>query len=243
VERFTNHLGMEFVRIPAGCFTMGATPEDADAEWNEHPAISVQVSEDFFLATKPVTVGDFSRYLSLPGGELAARDAAQTANYLSAVDADLFVENVNSCCPADERHIAYRLPSEAEWEYSCRAGTTTRFYFGDDLQYAALGEYAWFADNAWHAGLRSPPRPGCKRANPWGLYDMHGNVWEWTNDGWVVYDELARYGNAARDPATRVLRGGAWCHDGRYLRSSDRDHYAPDYRHYYTGMRLAFHLR
>ena len=234
---------MEFVRIPAGCFTMGAALDDADAEWNERPAIFATVSEDFYLAIKPVTVGDFVRYRSLPDGELAAREDEQVANYLSALDADLFVESVNSHRPAAEGNIVYRLPSETEWEYACRAGTTTRFSYGDDPVYTALGEHAWFADNAWHAGLRTPPRAGGKRPNPWGLHDMHGSVWEWTHDGWGLYDEIARHGRTARDLATRVLRGGGWCHDARYLRSSDRDHYAPEYRHYYTGMRLAFHLR
>ncbi|HEX8313056.1 MAG TPA: formylglycine-generating enzyme family protein [Chthoniobacteraceae bacterium] len=234
---------MEFVRIRAGSFHMGAVACDADAEWNELPAVPAAVSQDFFLSTKPVTAGDFSRFLDLPEGEYAARGPLDAANYLSASDADAFVECVNSQKPYGERRLSYCLPSEAEWEYACRAGTTTRFSFGDDPDYAQLREHAWYAENTWHEGTRSPQPPGEKRPNPWGLFDMHGNVWEWTRDGWGLYREIARHGSAARDLTTRVLRGGGWCHDARYLRASDRDHYTPDYRHYYTGMRLAFHVR
>ena len=108
---------------------------------------------------------------------------------------------------------------------------------------AATRDHAWYVENTWHAGVRSPQVLGRKRANPWGLFDTHGNVWEWTSDGWGLDSEIALHGAGARDRVTRVLRGGGWCHDARYLRASDRDHYAADYCHYYTGMRLAFHLR
>lgn len=239
-DSFTNFSGVDFVRIRAGHFQMGAAADDADAEWNELPAIPALVPKDFFLATKPLTAGEFSRHLSLPSGEYSATEPQQAANHLSAHDADSFIDCINARRPQSERRIIYRLPTEAEWEYACRAGTTTRFSYGDDPDYERLAEHAWYAANTWHTGARSPQPPGRKHANPWGLFDMHGNVWEWTSEGWGLYPEIARHGAAARDCTTRVLRGGGWCHDARFLRASDRDHYEPDYRHYYTGMRLAF---
>jgi formylglycine-generating enzyme required for sulfatase activity len=242
MKRFVNFLGMEFVRIQAGHFLMGAVAGDDAAEWNELPAIPARVAKDFFLATTPLTAAEFSRYLRLTPGEHSTSNPQQAANHISAHDADAFVECINSHRPKAEDRLAYRLPTEAEWEYACRAGTTTRFSYGDDPDYAQLAQHAWYADNTWHVGVRSPQCPGQKRPNPWGLFDMHGNVWEWTSDGWGLYPEIAKHGAAARDLATRVLRGGGWCHDPQYLRASDRDHYAPEYRHYYTGVRLAFHL-
>lgn len=243
VERFTNHLGIEFVRVRAGYFMMGVVEGDPDAESNEAPAFVATIPEDFFLASKPLTVAEFSRYFDLPTGEYAAREPDQAANWLSAVMADRVVEAMNADRPATERFITYMLPSEAEWEYACRAGTRTRFYFGDDPNYEQLGSHAWFAGNAWEVGLRSSQAPGRKGTNAWGLHDMHGNVWEWTRDGWGLYQDIAQHGDSARDSSTRVLRGGGWCHDARYLRSSDRDYYSLDYFHYYTGMRLSFRVR
>jgi len=120
----------------------------------------------------------------------------------------------------------YRLPTEAEWEYACRAGTTTSFFFGDDP--AKLGEYAWFEKNS---GGR--PRPvGQKQPNPWGLYDMVGNVWEWCNDFYKVdyYQESPR--ENPRGPGegqNKVLRGGAWRFSAENSRSGYRYNESPGY--------------
>jgi len=106
---------------------------------------------------------------------------------------------------------AYRLPTEAEWEYVCRAGTTTRFSFGDSA--LSLGDYAWFIDNTRGEGQRYPHSVRQKKSNPWGLYDMHGNVWEWCSD---YYDEKYYYNSPSIDPKgpptgiTRSVRGGSW---------------------------------
>ena len=136
MERYTNFLGMEFVRIRAGRFVMGAVTGDGDAEWNELPAIPAHVADDFFLATMPVTAEKFGRYLPLPPGKHSTTDPQQVANHVSAHDADAFVECINSRRPKDEYRLVYRLPTETEWEYACRAGTTTRFSYGDDADYA-----------------------------------------------------------------------------------------------------------
>jgi formylglycine-generating enzyme required for sulfatase activity len=119
----------------------------------------------------------------------------------------------------------YRLPSESEWEYACRAGTTTRYSFGDDE--SELGEYAWYYENS---GSETHP-VGQKNPNPWGLYDMHGNVWEWCSD-W--YNDSYYATSPDTDPAGpsseekfRVLRGGSWLSDADFSRSSTRGNNLP----------------
>jgi eukaryotic-like serine/threonine-protein kinase len=139
-----------------------------------------------------------------------------------------------------EKTDKYRLPTEAEWEYACRAGSTTRFCFGDDE--AKLEEYAWYVKNS-----DSKTHPvGQKKPNAWGLYDMHGNVWEWCQD-W--------YGKYPAGPLTdpeggpepgfwkklvygRVLRGGSWYGYAGFTRSAFRNHF-PDFRNYLIGFRVA----
>ena len=116
-------------------------------------------------------------------------------------------------------NCVYRLPTEAEWEYACRAGTTTRFYYGDDPGYADLTNYAWYLDNS--DGTTHPV--GQKLPNPWGLYDMAGNVWEWCRDWYDLYP-----GGSVTDPqgpgtgSKRLIRGGSWLRPGLESRSANR---------------------
>ena len=120
----------------------------------------------------------------------------------------------------------YRLPTEAEWEYACRAGTTTAYFFGDDA--SKLKAYAWFEDNSG-----GKPRPvGQKPANPWDLYDMHGNIWEWCNDFYKVDYYQESPGENPRGPETgetRVLRGGAWKFSAESCSSAYRYNENPGY--------------
>jgi formylglycine-generating enzyme required for sulfatase activity len=156
------------------------------------------------------------------------------ASYVSWDDAVKFCERLSQ-----KEGRRYRLPSEAEWEYTCRAGTTTAYSFGDDEQ--QLGAYAWFDGNAWSKGEKYAHRVGQKRPNAFGLYDVHGNVWEWCAD-W--YD-AGYYAKApASDPpghpsgSFRVLRGGSWNDVPVNLRSSYRLYYTPDDRLSSTGCRV-----
>jgi formylglycine-generating enzyme required for sulfatase activity len=131
----------------------------------------------------------------------------------------------------------YRLPTEAEWEYACRAGTMTRFHFGDDE--SRLGEYAWFDGNADSIGEDYAHRVGQKKPNPFGLYDMHGNVYEWCGDWFGPYAS-----DPLRDPrgpssgSSRVLRGGSWYYDPSFVRCAFRYNLGPDYRRYFNGFRV-----
>jgi formylglycine-generating enzyme required for sulfatase activity len=129
-----------------------------------------------------------------------------------------------------------RLPTEAQWEYACRAGSKTRFSYGDDPDYSKLGDYAWYTANS-----ESKTHPvGQKRPNEWGLYDMHGNVWQWCSD-WYA-DSYANANNT--DPqgpdsgSVRVLRGGGWGVTPQFCRSASRDWFAPVGRSY-GGFRVS----
>ena len=129
----------------------------------------------------------------------------------------------------------YRLPTEAEWEYACRGWTSTRFSYGDDPGYTSLTNYAWYFDN--NNGKTHPV--GQKLPTPWGLYDMHGNVWEWSQDWWGEYP-----GGTVIDPqgsatgSNRVFRGGYWYDDAGGCRSADRSYGNPDGRYRYIGFRV-----
>ena len=152
---------------------------------------------------------------------------------------------------------SYRLPTEAEWEYACRAGTTTRFHFGDrdGISFldsdGSLGEYAWFSGNCTRRDVREQfaHAVGRKRANPWGLFDMHGNVMEWCSDwcGENYYSQspLANPQGATEGSAlgyegpTRVMRGGNWRSEARHCRSACRAAWAPSESFNSLGFRVA----
>jgi len=127
----------------------------------------------------------------------------------------------------------YRLPTEAEWEYACRAGTTTKYSFGDSK--SELGGYAWYDENS---GGRTHP-VGEKKPNGWGLYDMHGNVWEWCQDWHDDYPSgSATDPTGAASGSLRVIRGGSWFYYSDYCRSASRDRLTPDFRSDFLGFRV-----
>ena len=142
---------------------------------------------------------------------------------VSWVDVQWFIRKLNGLEGKDK----YRLPTEAEWEYACRAGSNTRFCFGDDD--GKLGQYAWYDSNS---GSKTQP-VGKKKPNDWGLYDMHGNVWEWCED---------YYGDYPAGPSSgsdRVIRGGGWNNNAGGCRSSNRLRDNPRGRGQGMGFRLA----
>ncbi len=239
----TNSLGMKLTLIPAGSFQMGSN-ESSD----EKPIHTVRISRPFYLGVHEVTQGAWQDLMGTSpwsGKEYVREDRDYPATYVSYDDALEFcrkltaIERGTNGLSAGEE---YRLPTEAEWEYACRAGTTGNYSFGDDE--SRLGDYAWYGAVLGNNNAKNElyaHRVGVKKPNGWGLFDMHGNVWEWCLD-W--YD--ARY--YARTPPTdplntqsdqhRVLRGGSWLRTPTFCRSAIRFWLTPDYRADYLGFRL-----
>ncbi|MBN1444423.1 MAG: formylglycine-generating enzyme family protein [Planctomycetes bacterium] len=236
--------GVLFVRLPGGKFWMGAQSEDPEgqnydsqAEANEGPVHEVALST-FLIAKHEVTKRQWEAVMGTrpwAGQRDVLDDPDSPAVYVSWDDAQAFVAAVNALGQG-----TFRLPAEAEWEYACRAGTTTRFYWGDDPTYSQIGAYAWYGDNAYDVGERYAHVVGQKLPNAWGLYDMSGNVWEWCQDWYGVYP-AGPVTDPAGPPAGayRVGRGGSWGNIPGYCRSAVRYRSAPWIRYRYLGFRLA----
>jgi formylglycine-generating enzyme required for sulfatase activity len=178
------------------------------------------------------------------------------AYHVSWDDARNFIAALNThITNTGQGTAAFRLPTEAEWEYACRAGTTTRFYFGDSLGCSAVdcsdcaagvlsgnrSDYMWYCGNYAPNGCKPV---GGKLPNAFGLYDMSGNLWEWCEDDWHSdYTGAPTDGSAwvysPRGTGGRVFRGGCWDNDAKYCRSAIRGAYFYDFREYFLGFRLA----
>jgi formylglycine-generating enzyme required for sulfatase activity len=217
-----NSIGMKFHLLPAGEFKMGASDKDC----------RVTLTKPFQLGVYPVTQEQYRRVMRKdPSNFKGSQNPVEKVSWKDAVE---FCRRLSALPEEKAAGRVYRLPTEAEWEYACRAGTTTDFSFGDDQ--SQLGEYAWYAGNS---GQRTHP-VGVKQSNPWGLYDMHGNVWEWCQD-WYAEDLPE---GAVTDPtgpvegSSRVIRGGSWSSIASLCRSSLRYGDTPDYRHHDHGFRV-----
>ena len=207
--RILNSLSVDMVLIKKGTFMMGDKGEQK----------KVTIKNDFYMGKYPVTIAEYMHFIkdtkkddsrewkeeqyNHPIIEISWEDATDYCKWLSA-----------------KTEENYRLPTEAEWEYSCRAGTKTKWSFGDDE--SELEKYAWYNKNS----DRKTHEVGKKDSNPWGLYDMHGNVWEWCED-W--YNDKK---------TTKVLRGGSWYFNAIDTRSSSRNWFNPANRISNRGFRL-----
>jgi formylglycine-generating enzyme required for sulfatase activity len=217
------------VKIPAGSFRMGS-----DEYEDEKPKHQVKLQE-FYLGKYPVTQ---EQYQAVMGNNPSnfKDDPKNPVEQISWDDAQEFCKKLNQLTGKE-----YRLPTEAEWEYACRAGTQTRYYFGDDA--AKLGDYGWYDENS---GSKTHP-VGQKKPNDWGLYDMSGNVWEWCEDPY--HDSYANKpentknnGNTiwlSGNVSLRVLRGGSCFNYSRSCHSAKRYWFVADVRDIYIGFRLA----
>ncbi len=237
------------VWIEPGTFTMGSPTNEVDRfDW-EGPQTKVTISHGFWMSKYETTQAEYQSLMGINPSHCNG-ERGQEGNY--SVDLDRPVETVTwneavtYCAKLTARERAagrlpvgyeYRLPTEAEWEYAGRAGTTTRFSYGDDPGYKRLGEYAWYGANS-----RGTTHPGgIKKPNAWGLYDMHGNVSEWCLDAWS-----GGYPGGSvtdlRGPITVwfgvVNRGGGFLVDGKYCRSASRYLYGPGLTDRALGFRL-----
>ncbi|MDR1396537.1 MAG: formylglycine-generating enzyme family protein [Desulfarculales bacterium] len=231
-KTYANSIGMEFVLIPAGEFLMGSDRgKDPNAEDNETPQHRVKFSKPFYLGKYEVTQGQWEAVMGSNPSKFKGRN--NPVEQVSWDDVQVFIKLLNQ----KEGHSRYRLPTEAEWEYAARAGSTSTYSFGDDA--GQLGQYAWYGES-YDSGSTHPV--GQKQPNAWGLYDMYGNVWEWVQD-W--YDEGYYSLSPSSDPrgpasgSFRVFRGGSWDYFARYCRSPLRGNNSPDFRYAGRGFRLA----
>ncbi len=273
-KEIENTLGMKLVLIPRGKFTMGS-PQGEEGRFDGEDEHEVEITRPFYLGKYEVTKGEFAEFVRLKGYQTEAEKDGQGGYGLDAAgnwnqkpeytwrstgweqtdrhpvvnvswnDAVAFCEWLS-----EKEGKKYRLPTEAEWEYSCRAGTTTRFHSGDDPE--SLATVANVADasakrkfpnwtwtiNADDGYVFTAP-VGKFTANAFGLHDMHGNAWEWCQDWYEKYDK-----NDSRDPkgpgagASRVMRGGSFNFEPRYCRAAYRSGYAPSNRSGYLGFRV-----
>ena len=224
---YTNSIGMEFVLIPAGEFDMGSPSGEEGRHDSEGPVHKVKIPDGFYLGKYEVTQKQWREVMGDNPSYFKGDD--RPVEQVSWNDAQDFIKKLNQKEGTDK----YRLPSEAEWEYAARAGTTTRYSFGDDT--GKLGEYAWYGGSSETHSI------GQKKPNSWGLYDMHGNVWEWTQDKWHDdYKGAPTDGSAweSGGGSRRVFRGGGWCINAQACRSAKRGSYVPDSRGELLGFRL-----
>lgn len=216
----------EFVLIKAGSFTMGSPLSELNREPKETPH-SVTISKDFEMQVTPVTQLQYLAIMGVNPSEFSKSEHCK--NYdanskscpdnpvekVSWKDAKSYIKRLNKLNDG----YKYRLPTEAEWEYAARAGTKTSYYFGNDIK--NINEYAWY----WANSKSQTQIVGTKKPNAWGLYDMAGNVWQWTEDN---FNGKEYSPNPVVDPTgpqegdSKIMRGGSWYNYPKYLRSAMR---------------------
>jgi len=253
---------MKLVRIEAGEFMMGSklSPEDVAKRFvskakikfsvssaigwlsDEHPRHQVAIGSQFYMGVTEVTQAQWEAVMNTrpwqdEGGYFVKSSANNAASWISWDDATAF-------CIALSKKAGrtVRLPTEAEWEYACRADTRTLYSFGDDP--SKVGDYAWCYGNASDKGEEYAHSVGVKKPNAWDLYDMHGNVWEWCSD-WYADSYASMDALDPKGPATgteRVQRGGSWDYESVRCRAADRSSYPPDRRIDDFGFRVVVEI-
>jgi uncharacterized protein (TIGR02996 family) len=251
LPRLRNHLGMELALIPPGAFLMGS-PKDEAGRKDHEQQLEVEITRAFWLGVHPVTVGQFRAFAQATGYRQTRwqhpgfpQEDTHPVVWVSWIDAQAFCAWLTQTDPGR----LYRLPSEAEWEYACRAGAPEAypFHIGQPLHslsstqanFNGKGPYGGAAKGPY---LQRTTPVGSYPSNGWGLYDMHGNVWEWCADhyGAAYYKRSPR-----QDPpgpprgSYRVFRGGSWGRHGQSCRSAARIGFDPTYRYDFLGFRVA----
>ena len=243
---FTEDLGngvkLEMIAIPGGTFWMGSPTNEAERNNDEGPQHQVTVPS-FFMGKYPLTQAQYQAIMGKNPAYFKGNN--RPVENVSWDDTVLFCQKLSQRTGKN-----YRLPSEAEWEYACRAGTKTPFSFGDNITTDLVnynGTYPYksapkgkYREQTTDVGTFFLP-------NPFGLYDMHGNVWEWCEDDWHEnYIDAPTDGSAWNSQSgsnTKLLRGGSWYYDAGCCRSANRNRYSRDYRYYYCGFRVVSSFR
>ncbi len=225
-----NGIKMEFIRIKAGKFMMGS--EDGNA--NEKPAHEVTITKDYWMQTTEVAQEQWKTVMAINPSHFKGEKLP--VDQVKWGDAHEFLEKLNEKIKEQLKGKKAGLPTEAEWEYACRAGEKGKWCFGDDIE--KLEDYVWHNKNS----DRTTHPVGQKKANAWGLYDMHGSMLEWCEDGYGPYKK-----DAVVDPTGTgsgkpwCLRGGAWSMPAHFSRSANRGWDGPMHMETNTGLRVALH--
>jgi formylglycine-generating enzyme required for sulfatase activity len=242
-EALNDTISLDMVLIPGGSFLMGSPKDELDRFGNESPQHLVSASS-FCMGKYPVTQAQYQTVMGTNPAHFEGSD--RPVEQVSWEDAVEFCDLLSQHTKRE-----YRLPSEAEWEYACRAGTTKPFHFGETIA-TDLANYDGTddPDGKWSGSYghgskgiyRQETTPvGIFPPNAFGLYDMHGNVWEWCLDGWHDnYEEAPTDGSAwlRHKSSYRLLRGGSWNNLPRLCRSAVRNNFAPDIRYNFIGFRV-----
>lgn len=233
-----NSLGMTFVHIPPGTFNMGAADEEPGRKQHETPQHPVRIGHGFYMSIMPVTQGQYEKlkgknpsfFHKIPGGSGDLPVESVTWH-----DAEKFCQKLSQLADETLAERTYRLPTEAEWEYACRAGTTTSYWCGATL----TPKEAHFKSPG--GGQGQPHTVGRTPANAWGLHDMHGNIDEWCSD-W--YNEYYYFDSPGNDPIgppkgeKKIVRGGSWADSAIDCRSAARKAMAPNHPYNTVGFRV-----
>lgn len=228
-QQIINSIGMQLNRVPAGTFKMGSVRGNPDADLDEAQH-EVTITKDFFLGVYEVTQSQYEKVMGEnPSQFRTGVEGLNASDYpveqVSWEDARAFCEKLSALPEEQRAGRVYRLPTEAEWEMGCRAGTQTAFSFGNEVR--KLAEHAWYEANS----EGRTHKVGMKKPNLLGLHDMHGNVWEWVAD-WYIEHRVQSVTDP-RGPARgtdRVYRGGSWNYGPGYLRSANRTATRSDFR-------------
>ena len=240
-KKFTNHLGMEFILVQPGTFVMGSPENEPSRDKNEvqHKVI---ISKAYYLMATEVTV---KQWRAVMGRKMFSKKKGGDnfpVTKVSYYDIERFIRKLNR-----QNKGIYRVPTEAEWEYACRAGTTTAYSWGNKIDCSkAMYEnnnkkrsecINYYASQGIASDQPAPVKSF--QPNPWGFYDMHGNVWEWCSDIYQDYQSnMPDRGYDIMETGTRIKRGGSWYKYGIFLRSANRAYAHPGAKFRTTGFRL-----
>ncbi len=235
-QQITNSLGMDFVRIPPGSFIMGS-PEDEFQRSDNENQHKVTITGSFYVQTTEVTQEQWNKIMGNNPSKFTGCPKCPV-DFISWHDAMTFIRKLNQL----EHTTTYRLPTEAEWEYACRANTDTPFYFG---KFLSTGQANYNGNHPIPGSPKGINRNqtipvGSFPANQFGLYDMHGNVYEWCQDWFGEYStEPVIDPTGPETGYSKISRGGGMSSYARRCRSANRTKHLPDYVNFYIGVRLA----
>jgi formylglycine-generating enzyme required for sulfatase activity len=235
-KRFSNRIGMKFVWIPRGSFMMGSPQEEKERRENE-VMHKVTLTKGFYIGVYPVTQEQWRVVMGNNPSEFKGKENLPVEN-VSWDDCQEFVKKLR-----EKDKKLYRLSTEAEWEYACRAGTTSPFYFGETISTDQANYYGEVVYGNGKKGVdrRQTTPVGSFPANAFGLFDMHGNVFQWCQDWYGEYSQKGLVNPQGPEKAKcRVLRGGSWTRDPESCRSAFRAFSEPDYRENDCGVRICF---